>query len=351
MLSDHYRQMTPDDSLRRTIATLLPDDWAEFERTILLEDGMSAHQPRYSRLGVAYTRIPFELRARLNRWRISRMTRNEGPPDLDRMRQDAWRASAEQAGVELREPTTRRLVLTHDVDEDMALPGVESLLAVESDLGLVSAWGVLSKRYALDESTLHDLIGAGHEVYSHGYLHDGTDPYVSPAEIRARLQHFFEVYPSVAGHVRGFRSGQLARSPRLFDAVADVFDFDLTPPTVEVGGPHGWRTGCGSAHPFTRDDGLPHLPLSLPQDYFLVFIDRLDLRAVVDEWLRAATEVWRTGGVAVLLVHPDNVVRRSWLADAYRDFLQRVLESGVEVLLPHQVVAELPRREPSADEG
>jgi hypothetical protein len=188
---------------------------------------------------------------------------------------------------------------------------------------------------------LEGLVDEGCEVFSHGYLHDGTDAFLERPEILRRLRHFFGVYPSMQGHVRGYRSGQLVRSERLYDAIAEVFDYDLTPPTVELGGPHGWRAGCATTHPFTRDSGLVHIPLTLPQDYFLAFIDRLGADAIARLWTDVTEQVWAAGGVAVHLVHPDNVVRKPALLRAYEQYLAEMSARGARFRLPGELADEV----------
>ncbi|WP_151082279.1 hypothetical protein [Nocardioides cynanchi] len=368
MISTAYARWTPDPAARQRVAshivehegdelrlwvedgavhTALP--WWEFERRTLLETGLPTQQPTYSRSVIPYTAIPFTLRARLNRVRIAALRRRSEdsgfPADpvetgVDRFRESLWTQAAELAGVPLHAPeTARTLVLTHDVDEEYGWPGIETLRRIERDLGVASAFGVLSQRYTAAERDLQALIDDGCEVFSHGYLHDGTLAFLPADELRRRLHHFFEVYPSMRGQVRGFRAGQLVRSRSMFEVVAEVFDYDLTPPTVELGGPHGWRTGCATTIPFVDEHGLAHLPLTLPQDYFLAFIDRLRPDEIARRWLDAAEAVWSVGGTAVHLVHPDNVRRRPALAAAYRTFLEQALDAGARVRLPHQVMA------------
>jgi hypothetical protein len=317
---------------------------------LLLEQDLAVEQPSYSRSIIPYTKIPFSLRARLNRLRIA-MLRSRAddagfPADpvetsIDEFRRELWFTASELAGVPPKATPQRQLVLTHDLDEEYGWPGVAMLREVERTLGVRSAFGVLSERYRLPESSLQGLIDEECEVFSHGYLHDGTLPYLPADELRRRLGHFFDVYPSMRGHVHGFRAGQLVRSPHMFKHVAEFFDYDMTPPTVELGGPHGWRTGCATTVPFVDADGLPHLPLSLPQDYFMAFIDGLSAEQITAVWLQVTEQVWRAGGVAVHLVHPDNVRRISSLLEAYRNYLVAVLELGAEVRLPGEVMTNL----------
>lgn len=322
--------------------------WWDFERETLTEAGREVQQPRYSRGIIPYTLIPFGLRTQLNRVRIAALRRkaeDSGFPaspvetGLDQFRADLWSKASELAGVAMQHTSDRVLVLTHDLDEESGWPGVAQLRAVERDLGLGSAFGVLSERYTLAEDQLETLVADDCEIYSHGYLHDGTLAYLPADELRRRLGHFFEVYPSLHGHTTGFRSGQLVRSPAMYRVVAEFFDFDMTPPTVELGGPHGWRTGCATTVPFHSESGLLHLPLTLPQDYFLALIDRLDAEAIAQRWREVAEQVWAVGGTAVLLIHPDNVLRRPFLLEAYRRFLEWALQSGATCRLPREVAS------------
>lgn len=370
MLSHAYREWTPDeDDLRAVLARIVTHDgdqltweirddqvhlalpWWDFERDAITEAGLTREQPSYSRLPIPYTLIPFRARTALNRARIAQLRRqHQGDPvfpadpvetSLDVFRRDMWAAASQLAGVPVTGPAQERvLVLTHDLDEEFGWAGVQQLRDLERDLGVASAVGVLSERYTLPESSLNWLVDDGCEVYSHGYLHDGLLPFVTAGELRQRLGHFFGVYPSMKGHTRGFRSGQLVRSPGMFEGVAEFFDFDMTPPTVELGGPHGWRTGCATTVPFDGPAGLSHLPLTMPQDYFLRMVDRLPPEGVAQVWLDVAQKVWAAGGVAVHLVHPDNVVRKPDLLRAYRLFLEGALEGGASVRLPGQVMTK-----------
>ena len=325
--------------------------WWDFEEAHLSESSLSTEQPSYSRLPIPYTLIPFRLRTVLNRVRIARLRQQDEdeqqfPADpvetrLDTFRRDVWAAAAALAGVELQpEASEKTLVLTHDLDEEFGWSGVQQLRALEREFDVVSSVGVLSKRYTLPEPHLESLIDDGCEIYSHGYLHDGLLPYIPAAELRERLGHFFEAYPSMQGRVRGFRSGQLVRSQAMFEVVAEFFDYDLSPPTVELGGPHGWRTGCATTVPFDGPGGLTHLPLTMPQDYFLAMVDNLDADAIATRWMEVARSVWETGGTAVHLVHPDNVKRKPVLLTAYRTFLERALGEGAVVRLPGDVMTK-----------
>lgn len=369
MISSAYARWTPDAVDRERVISRIvthegdelrhwvQDDqvhvglpWWDHERAALTEADLPTQQPAYSSSVVPYTKIPFTVRARLNQVRIAALrlrSDDDGFPSdpvetsLDEFRASMWRAASELAGVQMHDWQERTLVLTHDLDEEYGWPGVALLREVERDLGVVSAFGVLSKRYTLREADLLDLVAEGCEVFSHGYLHDGTLAFLPKDELRRRLLHFFDAYPSLRGVVRGFRSGQLVRSPAMFEVVAEVFEYDLTPPTVELGGPHGWRTGCATTVPFAGPHGLTHLPLTMPQDYFMAFIDKMTVPQMVEHWRRVAEQVWAAGGVAVHLVHPDNVRRKPAILEAHRLFLEWALSSGAVVRLPGDVMTSL----------
>jgi peptidoglycan/xylan/chitin deacetylase (PgdA/CDA1 family) len=321
-------------------------DW---EARCLDETYVNLAQPLYSRLPVSYGVVPFPVRAALLRAagavRAQRAPRSAatGPsfPEypicgiVDRVRDAILR------GLSFRASPRGPLVLTHDMDELSAQPGIEKLRAVERRHGVTSAWGILSEKYRLPGSTVDALIAEGCEIFSHGYLHDGRLPYVARSEQLRRMRHFFEVYPMLRGKTRGFRGGQLARSRSLYAAVQQVFDYDITPPTTERGGPYGARSGVSTVFPFWNEGGLLHLPLTLPQDYFLAFVERLPASAIADRWIAAAREVLDQGGVGVHLVHPDNVLRAPPLLDAYDRFLQWARDERVDIRLPGDVARSL----------
>ena len=328
-------------------------DW---ETRCLDETYVNLAQPMYSRLPVSYAIIPFPARAAL--LRVAGAVRARRTPQVadpgtsfpeypvcgvvDRLRYEILR------GLSLGSARPRgTLAITHDMDELSAEPGIEKLRAIERRHGVTSAWGILSKKYLLSAKSVNALVAEGCEIFSHGYLHDGRLPYLPRAEQLRRLEHFFEAYPMLRGVTRGFRCGQLARSRSLYAAVQEVFDYDLTPPTTERGGPYGARSGVSTVFPFWGEGGLLHLPLTLPQDYFLAFVEKLSGPEIAKRWIAAAKDVLGQGGVGIHLVHPDNVLRAPTLLDAYDRFLQWARNERVDVCLPGEIARRLgPRPSP-----
>lgn len=327
-------------------------DW---EARCLDESYVDLSQPLYSKLPISYGIVPFPLRAGLLRMaaavraRRAPATQAVAFPEypvcgvVDRLR------NVIMSSLSLAATTYTRgtLVLTHDVDELSAGPGIEMLRVVERRHGFRSAWGILSQKYRLPARQVESLVEEGCEIFSHGYLHDGRLPYLPRPEQLRRLRHFFTAYPMLIGRTRGFRCGQLARSRSLYEAVQEVFDYDMTPPTTERGGPYGARSGVSTVFPFWNESGLLHLPLTLPQDYFLAFVEKLSSSEIAARWIAATEHVLALGGRPVHLVHPDNVLRSSSILDAYDRFLGWARERELEVCLPGDLASRLGPR-PSA---
>lgn len=324
-------------------------DW---EARCLGETYVDRSQPLYSRLPVSYGVIPFPVRAgllrlagavRRGRAAITGAKAVHFPEYpvcgvVDRLRAAILAAAVERSPSAAR---SRLLVLTHDMDELAAEPGIEKLRSIERRHGIVSAWGILSSKYRLPTATVEALLREGCEIFSHGYLHDGRLPYLPRAEQLRRLQHFFEAYPMLRGHTRGFRCGQLARNHSLYAAVQEVFAFDMTPPTSERNGPYGARSGVSTVFPFWSEGGLLHLPLTLPQDYYLAFVERLPAAAIAARWIAAAEQVLGLGGIGVHLVHPDNVLSEPALLDAYDRFLTWARRQQLDIVLPGEVAQRI----------
>ena len=321
----------------------------EWESRCLEESYVDLSQPLYSKLPISYGVVPFRVRAGLLRVasavraRRAPATETVSFPEypvcgvVDRVR------NVIMSGLSLGPTTYTRgtLVLTHDMDELSAQPGIEKLRAIERRHGFASAWGILSEKYRLPAWQAESLVAEGCEIFSHGYLHDGRLPYLPVAEQLRRLRHFFTAYPMLQGKTRGFRCGQLARSRSLYEAVQQVFDYDMTPPTTERGGPYGARSGVSTVFPFWSESGLLHLPLTLPQDYFLAFVENLSGPAIAARWIAAAEHVLALGGSPVHLVHPDNVLRAPSILDAYDRFLGWARERKLDVCLPGDLASRL----------
>lgn len=321
-------------------------DW---EARCLDESYVDLSQPLYSKLPFHYTAVPFPVRnallgaAAMVRRRRAPVAAAVSFPEypvcgvVDRVRNVIMSGADIGATKHVR----GTLLLTHDMDDLSAQPGIEKLRAIEREHGFRSAWGILSEKYRAPASCVEALVAEGCEVFSHGYLHDGKLPYLPRAEQLRRLRHFFSAYPMLRGVTRGFRCGQLVRSRSLFAAVGQVFEYDLTPPSTEREGPYGARSGVSTVYPFWDEAGLLHLPLTLPQDYFLAFAEKLPGPEIAARWIAATEHVLALGGTPVHLVHPDNVLRSQPLLDAYARFLGWARDKDLDVCLPGDVADRL----------
>jgi len=134
--------------------------------------------------------------------------------------------------------------------------------------------------------------------------------------------------------VRGFRSGQLLMTSQLLGVVGEFFDYDLSLPDSERGGPYGSGAGCASVYPFLVDD-LLEIPLTLPQDFFLANVERLDSAAILSVWRAKLESVLARGGVAVLNTHPVwTNPKRPAVWSAYEGLLEAVAASNAWVPTP-----------------
>src|SRR5204862_1800150 len=136
--------------------------------------------------------------------------------------------------------------------------------------------------------------------------------------IRATIETVFTASPWARPLMRGFRAGQLLTSPTLRAVTGELFDYDLSIPDTERGGPYGYAAGCGTVYPF-RVGRLVVIPLTMPQDVYLRHVYGLDAAGSLAVWQRKLEHIRTVGGVAVLNVHPVWVnPGRPDMWDAYR---------------------------------
>lgn len=320
-------------------------------------------RPLFTRLPFPYFWIPPAVRNFLLRClAASRGNRAAAPgdetrfpawpvePSLDSLRRVIWTAAAGLAGVELDPapyPGKRRLVclLTHDVDTGAGLDAIEPIRRVERRLGVPSAWSFVSKRYRTPDPVLHRLIEEGCEVVSHGYLHDGRLPYLNPAAMRRRLGHLFEVHPWLRTHVHGVRSGQTLRSNELLSVMAESFDYDSTFPDTERDGPYGAASGCCTVFPFRTAARIVEIPLTIPQDFYLLFVHRTGLPGLLAAWQQKLDYIAGLQGCAGLILHPEHVLHDPDLLATYERFLEYLLKFDAWVATPFELLQFYRNRE------
>lgn len=320
--------------------------WSDVERRLLVESYVSKPRPAFTRLPFDYRRVPSPVRSAALAVLERLATRSDGTfprwpaePALDDAREQAWKDAAATADLELvgpRWPDARpaAVLLTHDVDSAGELEVVAPLRAMEAEFGFRSSFGFIPWGSWPGRQVIEALADEGGESYCHDERHDGRLPYRSENDIRRVFERLFERDPWARPLVRGFRAGQLLMSPTLLSVVADVFDYDLTLPDTERGGPYGATAGCATVFPFFVD-GMLEVPLTLPQDYYLLHVERMGAAAMASLWSSKLGSILDRGGVAVINTHPVWInPRRVDAWQAYREFLGRVAESGAWVTTP-----------------
>ncbi|MGN6169812.1 MAG: hypothetical protein ACTHQQ_16820, partial [Solirubrobacteraceae bacterium] len=204
-------------------------------------------------------------------------------------------------------------IVTHDVE---LLPGqqnIPALLRIEEDLGIVSCWNFVVRRYPVDTELIAQLRDAGHEIGVHGVYHDGRE-YASSEEFYRRL----EVMESAArawGAV-GFRSPSLVYVRSLLETIPFMWDSSM--PAWDPFQPK--RGDCLSYLPFKLNDRCVELPVTLWQDFTL--FEELRLQDI-GIWRKQIDFIWEIGGLINVIVHPD-YMRSEQRLRLYRALLEHL---------------------------
>lgn len=204
------------------------------------------------------------------------------------------------------------LVLTHDVETQAGLDGLDPVLHLERSLGLRSSWNfVPRRRYHVSLDRVHALVADGFEVGVHGLYHDGRD-LESKAVLRDRLSGMREA--AELWNAVGFRAPATQRDWDLMPTMG--FDYDCSYPDTDPFEPRGG--GCCTWWPFFNRD-MVELPMTMPQDHTLfVILRRIDEKPWIDkaEFLRGRN------GLVLLDTHPDYLLDQRIL-QSYRKLLER----------------------------
>jgi peptidoglycan/xylan/chitin deacetylase (PgdA/CDA1 family) len=201
------------------------------------------------------------------------------------------------------------LVLTHDVETAAGYANVHLLAEVEKRHGFRSSWNFVPRRYESDPASLKAMQADGFEIGVHGLYHDGRD-LESQAVLEERLPAIRD-YATRWGAV-GFRSPATHRAWELMPLLG--FDYDSSYPDTDPFEP--MAGGCCTWLPFFNET-LVELPITLPQDHTLFVILRRDESA----WLEKTAFLREQGGMALLITHPDYMLKHPRL-EAYERFLR-----------------------------
>jgi peptidoglycan/xylan/chitin deacetylase (PgdA/CDA1 family) len=116
----------------------------------------------------------------------------------------------------------------------------------------------------------------------------------------------------------------MLRTPALYAALENRFTYDSSMPDT---GLLPYSNGCATVFPFTHGR-IVVLPLTLPADGQLLGL-RTPAAGVLAEWITKCEWIAATGGVAVILTHPE----RGFSAEepmraAYRGFVDWISARG-----------------------
>ena len=194
------------------------------------------------------------------------------------------------------------LVLTHDVEHQAGHDKVKNLLLVEKEMGFVSSFNFVPKRYNVSAELRKFIVDNGFEVGVHGLYHDGKlysskEEFLNRAE---KINSYLAEWNAV-----GFRSPSMHHNLdwiRNLNILYDSSTFDVDPFEPQP-------DGVGTIYPFwvPPQDGLNgyvELPYTLPQD-FTVFI--LMQEKGLEIWKQKLDWIVQNGGMALVNVHPDYI--------------------------------------------
>jgi hypothetical protein len=123
----------------------------------------------------------------------------------------------------------------------------------------------------------------------------------------------------------------------LLGSLADWFEYDLSLPDTERGGPYGSGAGCATVYPFLVD-GLLEIPLTMPQDFFLLNVEHYDSDRMLSVWRAKLEAVLSRGGVAVVNTHPVwTNPKRAGAWAAYGGLLETIVSADAWVTTPSRL--------------
>lgn len=191
------------------------------------------------------------------------------------------------------------VILTHDLDSAEGLENAVGLFcAIEEAVGARSVNFIVPKGWPLNFTHLDQLAERGHEIGIHGYDHANLTAHAEPRLRRTRLDAARDLIRRYG--ITGYRAPSLVRTPELLSDLAGLYLYDSSIPTSGGLFPSP-NNGSATARPYRIGD-VWELPLSMPRDGSLKFLGYSPV-AILDLWIRCASDIADAGGVVVLLTH------------------------------------------------
>jgi len=203
------------------------------------------------------------------------------------------------------------IIMTHDVETAVGRDFCFSLMEMEREFGVVSAFEVVpEERYEVPAEFLESIRRGGCEVCLHGLNHDGR-LFSSEEVFKARAERIRQ-YAESWGAV-GFRSPVMYRNLAWLPDLG--FSYDMSVPNVGHLDPQ--PGGCCSVMPYFIGS-LVELPLTTIQDYSLFNI--LQQRSTT-LWEAQIQCIRDENGLVSFIIHPD-YVNEGWSGSVYLALLE-----------------------------
>ncbi|MDO5575702.1 MAG: hypothetical protein Q4F84_01370 [Fibrobacter sp.] len=216
------------------------------------------------------------------------------------------------------------LVLTHDVEMDEGQSKCMNLSQVEEGYGLLSSFNFVPERYAVSPVLRLYLENRGFEIGVHDLNHDGK-LFSSEKMFESRMpriNRYLKEWNAV-----GFRAGAMHHNLEWIGKLNIEYDcstFDTDPFEPQ---PDGVKT----IFPFwvpNMNGGFAELPYTLPQDFTLFILMRMDGCEI---WKRKLDWIAEKGGMVLVNTHPDYMYFNDseygddkYSVEIYREFLEYI---------------------------
>jgi len=288
--------------------------------SILLEEYHTGLEPTAEmRLPFNYSLLPPWVKGLARSVRNGQLMREpaiafpSGDPALvvDWLRELAHWANAPQSPrsrkIEWPDGHRAAVAISHDVDTDWVFrhpEWLERIVDAEAEHGLKGAWYCVPAWSESRQSAkgIERLIDLGCEVGCHGYNHDAKWPLLTGRDFDRRVEAVTRFRDRWG--LRGFRSEWLWRTPGFLSALAKIFEYDTSVPTVSSLFTSGSRNGCGTCFPYVTFGGLIELPLTVPMDEHR-HSSGLGLEAFWRRQVERVSQIIEGGGMAMLSLHPQ----------------------------------------------
>jgi hypothetical protein len=233
-------------------------------------------------------------------------------------------------------------VITHDIEDSAGLERALQLKKLEEKYDICSVWFIPSNRYKLKGEIVSSLANFG-EVGCHDTKHDGKLASLSKPELIERLSQAKETLEVRGGtSIEGFRAPLLQHSPTILGAVSDSgYLYDASIPCWEPKHPYTMKPhGIGTVFPF-HVNGLPELPLTLPQDHQMLHALGMTPKQTVETWAKITDEIKTVGGLCVFLTHPNELANAE-NETTYEDLLTLISsDKDTSILLPKKIAEHM----------